>query len=219
MKATRQTKCDLSSGQILLELLLAIAIAVILLAGSATLVSTGILSSKSVGDQAAALAISEEGAEEIRSAAMEKWQSLYGLTKNSNYYATTTSGKWAFGSGTESRSVNGVSYSQSFLVQNVCRNFTTDAVTGLADSSGSATTCSGAGGSFDPSTQKVTQTVSWGQGSSVSKSEYITRWQNKICSQTAWNTAGSGAVSCPSTLYQSITNISTGTSLQICSGC
>jgi hypothetical protein len=89
------------------------------------------------------------------------------------------------------------------MISNVCRN----------DSDGSVVTgvsflpC-GIGTSDDPSTQKITVTVTW-QNNSFSRDYYLTRWRNQVCNQTAWVGTGSGPVTCPNAIYESATNIDT----------
>lgn len=121
--------------------------------------------------------------------------------------------------GTESVAVpNGITYTRSFYVQYVCRNDSTNEVSALGDSSGTAAACteSPSGDSWDPSTMKVTATVSWG-GDSISQSEYITRWLSGSCLQTQWTPPVVGSVvrSCPTTDYDSATTMSTGVTLSI----
>ena len=112
-------------------------------------------------------------------------------------------------SGTESVTVGGVAYNRSFSVQNVCRDAASRDITGITDSGGAATACVASGGNNDPSTQRVTVLVSWGEDS-VSWSEYAARWQNLICLQMDWSGGtGSGTTTCPTTTHGGATSIDT----------
>ena len=109
-------------------------------------------------------------------------------------------------------SLNGIIYSRNFYLQNACRDNDTRDITEATDSE----TCSS--GSWDPSTLKVTTSVSWG-GNTLTSSEYITRWDNLTCLQTQWTLAvGDSVHTCPTTDYNTSTNIdfiSSGGSLKI----
>lgn len=215
------------SGQLLLEILVAVSVAAIVFTLGAQLVYVSLQSSRLAGEKNTALGLAEETYETVRSAATEKWQNLYNLTKGSaNYYPTKVSGKWVINnSGIETVTINNINYSRSFTAQNVCRDATTRAITGITDSSGSTTTCATSGGSHDPSTQRVSVSVSWPNATTLINSEYLTRWRNKVCPQINWDanaTPGAPpATACPVTIYDNRSNITPGASLQLCfsSGC
>lgn len=208
------------SGQLLLEILLVIAAAAIVVSLSSQLTFISLKSAKTAGDRSTAVELNNETFEAIRSSATEKWQNVFDLTKGSaNYYpsSTTTPGKWTLVSGIDAVSINGIDYSRSFTIQNVCRDSAAGAraITGITDSNGAATTCAASGGNYDPSAQRIGVFVSWPNAETVSASEYITRWRNKICLQTSWDSVGGGPASCPATTYGSVTNIVTGATLQL----
>jgi len=74
-----------------------------------------------------------------------------------------------------------------FYVENVSRE-----LCGVGDiTSEATTTCSSGAGSAgaanDPSTQKITVSISWPQGGLVSKTEYLTRTRNNVFVQTDWS--------------------------------
>lgn len=207
------------SGQLLMEVLVAIA-AVALVASLATqLILTGMRGNKISSETNVALGFSEESFEAVRSIAAEKWQDIFNLEKyGQNYYPQIQSGKWVVATGTESIVINELDYSRSFIVQNVCRDVSTRIITGFADSDGTATTCFTSGGVFDPSTQAITVSILWPDADAVSATEYITRWQNKICVQSSWSSQSSGTSTCPGTIYGTKSNITTGSNLQLCEG-
>lgn len=209
----KQKKTAEESGQLLLEVLVAIAAAVIIVAMGSQMVYVSLKSGDSAGKKNIALGLNGETFEAVRNSAVEKWQNLYNLNKDgANYYPTSTVGKWAVATGTENIVINDVVYTRFFIVQNVCRDDLTRNITGITDSNGSSTTaCVISGGNPDPSTQKVKVTVSWPNADPVDSSEYVARWRNKACFQTAWSGAGSGTTTCPITTYGSQTNIDFGT--------
>ena len=195
-----------SRGIMLLELLIAIAAAAIVFSLGAQLTYVSARSSKIAADTTVALGLVSETHEAIRAAASEKWQNVFNLAKNSSHHAEVVSGKWVLLSGAATTTVNGLDYGRSFIVQNVCRAQTSQIlgdITGITDTNGTLTTCTTSGGVYDPSSQKVTVTVSWIGSDGIAMSEYILRWQNKICRQTAWSGSGSGAKNCPDTTYDS----------------
>lgn len=209
-------------GQVLIELLISLAVAAVILSLGAQLIYVTLQASKISGRKNVATSLLEEMFAGMQGTARAQWQNLYGLTKNSDYHMTTSSGTWAFATTVETVTVDGIAYTRSFKVQNVCRS-TGGVITGITDSTGTATgasACTGSGGNFDPSTELVVAVVSWPDNQSVMTNRYIERWGNKVCTQTAWSATGSGVLTCPDTHYGSSTNLTTGTTLQICpSGC
>lgn len=205
-------------GQLLLEILIAISAAAIIVVIGGQIIYVSMQSNKISGNRDVAMSLVNETFEAVRGAATEKWQNVFDLTKGTtNYYPIKSAGKWVLTSGQENVIIN-ITYSRSFTVQNVCRDNSSRNITGITDTSGSTTTCAISGGSYDPSTQRITTAVSWPNADAISSSEYITRWMNKVCVQTSWDTVGSGTYSCPTTNYESKTNITPGASLQLCNG-
>lgn len=215
----KQKKTAKESGQLLLEVLVAIAAAAIIVTLGSQMVYVSLKSGDSAGKKNIALGLSGETFEAVRNSAVEKWQNLYNLNKDgTNYYPTSTAGKWAVATGTENIVINDVVYTRFFIVQNVCRDDSTRNITGITDSNGSSTTaCVASGGNPDPSTQKVSVTVSWLNADPINSSEYVARWRNKACVQTTWSGTGSGTTTCPATTYGGQTNIdfSTAGSLKL----
>lgn len=213
-------KTNNQSGSLLLEVLVAIAAAavVVTLVSQSTYVS--LYGSRAATEKSVALGIAEEVFEGINSASTEKWQNLYNLTKNSVVYSVATStNKWVINSGSKVVTVDTKNYTQSFIVENVCRDNSTRDLTGITDASGTAETCTSSGGIHDPSTQKITITVSWQGSEPLTMINYITRWKNKTCDQTDWSGGvSSGASTCPDNKYGGKTNIDATTDLKLCSG-
>ena len=207
-------------GQILLEVLVAVSIAALVLILGGQLIYVSLQGSKVSSEKNAAFGLLEETFETVRNAATENWTSFYNLSHGSaNYYPQKSSGKWVIATGTESLVINSIDYSRSFTIQNTCRDNTTREITGITDSGGSTTSCAGiSGSSHDPSTQKITGTISWPGGEVLADNEFITRWRNKTCVQTDWTSTGGGTNNCPANVYESLINIIPGANLVICSG-
>ena len=203
-----------------MELLIVIAVAAIVLGVGSQLVLVSIRSNKNVGENDASVQLRQEVYEAVISVATAKWQNVFNLLHDGTvYHPTISSGSWILTSGTENVTIDGIVYTRSFTVQHVCRVASAPrSITGITDTSGSATTCAGSGGTFDPSTEQVSTTVSWPNGTTLTGADYITRWRNKVCNQTTWSSTGSGPATCPSTLYDTKTNITTGSNLQLCLG-
>jgi hypothetical protein len=181
------------------------------------LVFLSLTGNKISGDNNTASGLAEEALEAARATAAENWLNIYSLTHGSTqYYPQKTAGAWTLIAGTENVSLNSV-YNRYFTLQNVCRDISTKAITGISDSNGSATTCNNISGSrIDPSTQKINIYVTWPGGSAVSASDYLMRWRNKACLQTSWTSAGGSVYDCPSTFYGSTDgNIITGENLHL----
>lgn len=212
-------------GALLLELLIVISLLAIILSIGSQAVFVSMQSGKISSESDVAMGLASETLEAVRAVADEKWQNIYDLAgKGSTHYKTVQSGvKWTLVSGDETIALNTASYTRYVLIQNVCRNTTPTSrdVTGITDTNGSLTTCATSTGIFDPSTQKVSVTVSWsGSGSPVTVSDYFIRWKNKVCPQTSWaGGASTGVKSCPGagdTTYETSTNLGTpGATLQV----
>ncbi len=211
---------DDQSGQLLLEILIVIGVAAIIIVLGSQLILTGLRSNKVTGEIDASVKVLEETSETVRSVTSEKWQNLFGLQHDGTQYYPQQSGtKWVFSAGSENVTIKSIAYNRYFIVQHVCRSGGASRdITGVTDSSGSTATCTTSGGTYDPSTEKITATVTWQGTNTQSSSEYITRWRNKVCNQTDWNTVGSGPETCPSNLYDSKTNVTPTTDIQLCFG-
>lgn len=192
-------------GFLLLELLVAISILAIILAVGSESVYVSLQSGKTSSESDVAIGLANETLEATRAISDEKWQNLYNLTKGSQYHVVQSSNKWATSSASELISLNTAKYTRYFTVLNVCRDTTPGSrlITGLTDTNGTTTSCTTSTGIFDPSTEKVTVTVTWsGSGSPVIVSDYFLRWKNAVCPQTSWaGGVGSGTKTCPDTTY------------------
>lgn len=193
-------------GQLLLEILIAVGVAAVVLSVVSQLVLTGLKSNKAAVDNTIAENLLEEEFKAVEAIAFSKWQNIYDLTKatSSHYFATSTAGVWATSTGDELVPLGGLDLTRYFTVDNVCR----DDVSRAIITNAGVPPCT-AGNSDDPSTQKITVTVSWA-GGSLTRSDHLTRWRNQTCVQTSWNSGGStGTTTCPANVYDTQTDIDT----------
>lgn len=202
-----RTKHKAYEASLLIEILLSVSIIAVLLVVGSQAVYVSLKSTKSSGEQDAANALASEALEAVRAISEESWQNIYTLTKSSqNYYPVASTTSWVIATGTEGIALNNASYTRSVVFNNVSRDQTANSR--LIETSYNAP-------NDDPSTQLVTVNITWA-GGSYSASQYLFRWKNKVCQQTAWITSGSAGVkTCPDTTYSTSTNIATGTSLYI----
>lgn len=175
-------KRNTQKGALLLELLIVISLLAIILSLGANAVFLSIRSNKISGERDIANALASESFEAVHAATQENWQNIYGLTKSTQHYQTIPSGgKWVLTAGDEIIVLNNISYTRYVIIDNVSRDATTRDIQTSYSSADD-----------DPSTQKVTVTVSWSGGNPIAVSEYFFRWKNDVCAQTAWTTGGSG---------------------------
>ena len=214
MLVNKYFKFSRKPGALLLELLVVIGVCVILIPIVAQIIITSLNVNKISIESMTAFNLIDEEITATDSIAFSKWQNIYNLTKSTSthYYAANVAGVWTVANGEEIINVNGVNYTRYFTVSNVCR-YTAD---GLLVYDINIPPCT-PGNIDDPSVQRITINTSWGN-KSVSKTTYLMRWRNQVCNQTNWTGLGVAAVTCPSTLYDSATNIDISTnpgSLQI----
>lgn len=165
-------------GILLIEILLAIAFMAALVA-IGTQVSLVSLSSTTASEEKdVAHRLAREMLEGARLASMSDWHALAYANRAGVQHATTTaSSSWAVAPNSETLTVGAHTYIRSFQVASTSRDLSTR---NLEDTYSAA--------HDDPSTLKVTATVSSDRGGSVTLIEYMTRWHNVTCAQTEWNT-------------------------------
>ena len=194
-----------SEGSLLLELLISMSLLAIIIFVGANAVFLSIKSSDVSRERDVDNTLASETLEGMRSIAEENWQNIYSLTKsNGHYYPTQSGGKWIIAVGDETVNFNGKNYTRYITINNVSRDSFTHNIQNTYSSTYD-----------DPSTQKVSVTVSSPNGSPLTIYEYFFRWKNKICNQNSWATGGSGATPkvCPDTTYDTKDNtidLSTG---------
>ena len=196
------------SGDLLLEVLIAITAVVVLVVIGAQLVLVNQRSNVTVGHKDIALKLAEGLLEVVSANAVGSWEAIYDTTKGVAYHPVDNSGVWSLLTNTEPVIIDGVTYTKSIKIENVSRdvNGNIELVYNSANE--------------DPSTQKVTSTITWGDNESVTSIKYISRYPEVSCVQTNWSGGASGAEgSCtptPPTTYESIDdNIDTDTTGEI----
>lgn len=192
-------------GSLLLEILVVIGVVAIVIPVVAQIVVTSLNANKWTVENRIATGLADETIKAVENVSFEKWQNIYSKLKGAtnHYYPLKNGGAWSIAIGDESLTVNNLNYVRYFTISNVCR----DDISKIIITSAGIPPCT-AGNSDDPSTQKITVTVNWTNGT-LSKDYYLTRWRNQVCHQTSWSGTGAGPVSCPSTLYESATDIDT----------
>ncbi len=171
-----------TKGALLLELLVVISLLAIILSASANGVFLSLRSNKISGERDVAYALASESLEAARATGEKDWLNIYSLTKSTQHYKTIqSSGSWILATGDETVSLNNISYTRYITIDNVSR----DGTTRLIQTSYSSA-------DDDPSTQKVTATVSWLGGTPVVISSYVFRFKNDTCVQSTWTTLDSG---------------------------
>lgn len=152
---------NLESGQSLIELLIAIAIAAILLPA----LLTGFVTSREgkVGDnkRIQAATVLKETEEATRSIREKGWPTF---ATNGTFHPIISSSSWSLASGADT--TNG--FTRQLVISDVLRN--------------SSGVIVASGGTVDPSTKKVTITVSWTSpvADSVTSSLYLTRYLDNL---------------------------------------
>lgn len=179
-------------GFSMFEILVAISIFAVIGIVAAQLIAVGLDTNKKGGQKTTANAIAKEVIETVQAVATEQWNLLHGLGKGASnkYYPANTTAicgaeKWCFATTTsgESTTVNNLTYTKYFYINNVSRDATTRNIVESA-------------GTNDSSTQKVTVVVTWqnsgGAGiGTTTASSYLTRSRNTAAVQTDWASGGS----------------------------
>lgn len=177
----KYTKINKNKGSLLFELLIVIALFAIILSFGANAIYLSLRSNKLSIERDVALSVASETMEATRAVIEEDWQNIYGLTKGTtHYYPSLLNDKWVLLGGDGSITLNDILYTKYITINNVSRDYSTRDILNTYSSIDD-----------DPSTQKVTVTVSWPNGSNVTILEYFFRWKNKTCGQSGWATGGS----------------------------
>ena len=175
------TAASRQSGQVLFEILLAVAILVGVAAVSVQLSQMSLQSADVAGDRTVATNLSREVVEATRAISGENWTNFYNITKGSQYHPEVQTNKWVLVSGSENVIINSETYARFLTVDNVSRNLSSGDIESVYNSAND-----------DPSTQKVTIMIQKSGLADVTYSEYISRWRNASPVQTIWQASGQG---------------------------
>ncbi len=178
-------------GQSLIEIIIAMAVGGLLIGAAVTTIVPMLRSNLETKNIQIATSLDQEYLDAIKNLAESNWFNIYSPPSakgpSSQFYLRATSTTYEIVSGTTSTVIEGRTFNQYFSIENVSRNFC-----GSGDITTTSTTaCSSGPGavgvSDDPSTQKITATVSWPDNRSISRSQYLTRNRNKVFVQTDWS--------------------------------
>jgi Tfp pilus assembly protein PilV len=135
-----------NGGFLMVEVLVAISIITVSILAATAVAQKSIYVSRQAVHTTQAAFLLEEGAEAVRIFRDNAWTNISGLTANTNYYPTFSSGTWSLSSTPNTVDI----FTRTASVANVNRDNTTKDI--------SAT------GIDDPGTKLVTITVSWPEG-------------------------------------------------------
>ena len=170
------------AGQSLVEILIAVGVSSLLIGSVVTTYIVSLKSNATARISAVATQLAQETFDNVKALAEANWNTIYGVTKNSDYYLALSGNAFVVTLGTENVAVNTDAYTRSFRAANVERNPSGDIVSaGL--------------GVDDPSTQLVTVTVGWtvaGSSGTTKVGGYISRVKNASLRSTNWSEGGTG---------------------------
>ena len=192
-------------AQSLVELLVAISVGTILIGGSVTLMGVSLKSYAGIRKHLQANVLIRQAIEVIQSLARYDWHSIYDLAEGSDYQISLSGNTWLIDNEQEEGIINDIHYKRYFQVYDVDRDGSGD----IADT-----------GNDDPSTQKITVFLKYGDNyvSSSSVSFYLTRSEdNKVFHQADWSRGSGtgGPTPNPNDKYASSTNVYICTAGQI----
>lgn len=169
-----------ASGQSLVEVLVAVALGAIFIIAAGTIIAPAL----KVGTEAAKIrtgtALAKELFDNVRVWSEGDWHGIFNLAAGSanRYYLNTSISPFTSVSGEEQVTISPVTYTRFFYVEDVFR-----------DAGGAIVT---SGGTYDPSTRKVTVVYRWVPANAVhTLVGYATRYRHNIFEQTDWS-GGSG---------------------------
>jgi prepilin-type N-terminal cleavage/methylation domain-containing protein len=167
-------------GQSLIEILVAITIAAILIGGAVGAIAFTLRSSVQNKNLQTANSLNQELLDRVVNFAEANWHNIYSppIVKGSPYHLLVSGAGFSLNSGSESVTLEGITFSRSFVVENVSR-----------DSSGNIEMVYNSIND-DPSTQKITVTTNWPQGTQTAATtlnKYLTRSKSLVFHQTDWS--------------------------------
>lgn len=201
-------------GQSLIEILIALTIAVIIISGVTVLIIVSMRSNTETKSTQISTTLGQELIDSVKSVAEQDWHLIYDLNKGAANKYYISSSTHAVVAGTETILNESKPFTRYFYAENVRRNSC-----GLGNIVSSATTtCTikNAGDSFvaeDPSTQKITAVVEGEEGRSGVFVQYISRTRNKAFVQTSWG-GGSGQNDFSTTTQGTVVNDKFSTSTE-----
>ncbi len=207
-----------SAGQSLVEILIAISVGAILIGGATTVIISILRSNLETRNVQIATSLAQEYLDNVQSLAESDWHIIYALPSDkgpdSQFYLTASGTSFAILAGATSTVAEGRTFTRYFSIENTNRD-----LCGAGDISAAATsTCTSGPGSTgtadDPSTQKITITISWPENRSISRTQYLTRNINKVFAQTDWSggPGQTGPITSVNNMFASSTDLDYSTS-------
>jgi len=181
-----------TTGQSLLELLLAIAVGVILIGAMVVVIAPTLKINTETNEAKIGAALGRELVEDLRVVAEKDWHNIDTLaTGTSNiFYVTSTNTLLVATSGLQNITIGTTTYTRYFYIEDVCR-----------DNSGNMTTttpsifgCANDGLKDDPSTKKATVVFRWPQSATNTFSTLFTRWRSRVFGQTDWSSGVTSSI-------------------------
>jgi len=182
-------KCQ--SGQSLMEIIISLTIGAILVVAAVAGVVPMLKSNLESKNIQAANSLAQEYLDNLQNLSESSWFNIYNPPgakgSSSQFHLEAIGVTYQVASGASSTTIQGVSFTRYFSIENVKRN-----LCGSGDITANPTTgCSSGPGATgvadDPSTQKITVTINWPVSRSILRTEYLTRNRNKVFNQNDWS--------------------------------
>lgn len=187
-------------GQSLIEILVASALGALLVGAAATLIAPALRISTQTSRVQVGAVLAQELLDNARVWSEGDWHNLANLaTSSANiYHLVTATSPFVFASGSEAIILSTTTYTRYFYVDDVFR-----------DAGGNITTAGG--GTWDPSTKKVTVICNWSGAASATTTlyAYFTRHRDFVLDQTDW-TGGpnqAGPVTSTNNMFATSSNV------------
>ncbi len=174
------------AGQTIVEVMVAIAIAAVILPALATAIVASREGRAQEAERTQATALARQANEAVRSVREKGWSNISALTAGSPYHPTTAANAWSLTSGAETIG----NFTRQVVASDVQRNTSTGAIVT-------------SGGLVDPSTRKVTVTVSW--SNPVSGSVVLENYYQRFMGNAAWTQTTQAEFNGGTPLYTSVT--------------
>jgi type II secretory pathway pseudopilin PulG len=197
----KNSRKNFMAGQLIMEILIVLFVVSFIVTVGAQLIVASLQGSKVAQERDVALGIAGETLDIARAVASEQWLYFYkppdgaGNAVSSkgaanHYHFEQSGGTWVLAAGDDAVVMNGITYARYITIDNTSRDTNKDIESVYTEADD------------DPSTQKITATVSWVGADPVVIAEYMTRWMNKACAQSDWGgTQSAAAEACTSTNY------------------
>lgn len=178
----------MKKGQLLLETIIGVGVVGILLSAIIPLFLVGIKGGSEAWKSDIGRMLAQEELEAAKALKEENWNNIYRPLAGNNkgaanpYHVVSSGNVWTLVAGAESVSFNNVAFERKIVIDNVSRT----GINGAGEIEALYTPTRD-----DPSTQKLTVTISWPGSPGIEKIDYFSRWQNSLWQQTDWS-AGQG---------------------------